>query len=386
MTGSTRSVIRRSASNIKLTTSDPYDPSDPDTSQAFAAGAGNYQITYNHPFQRASTTGWTVSVSTVSGPAYTTSTSGLVVVNPDTLTGGIHTHQLLVVLPGETYDPGNTAAFGRLGTPDFSTVTAHPNPVQAGDNFPVTVIGTDRFYNRIFDNQNPLVLVGADPTLFAAYNPSANFQIASGSNTITASINRSTTTATFVVNQQAPINTYTYSAATSTLFNVGQASATHAQLLIQGESALPGSPTGKTGTPAAMTAGVNYLATVNVTDAGYNITPSASARVKLVVNDPFSPTNNVQQDLLSGSTVYNLKFYTANPVGWLVNVSTTSGLGLSTDQSPLLPVTPNTATHVMVTVPGTDARARQRRRRRLERFGQRPGGGNNLARHRDDHG
>ena len=44
-------------------------------------------------------------------------TTGPVIVNPDTNTGGLHTHQFLTLLPGENYTPGNTAGFGRTGTP-----------------------------------------------------------------------------------------------------------------------------------------------------------------------------------------------------------------------------------------------------------------------------
>ena len=191
---------------LHLTTTDPYDPIDADVSLAVSTSVTGSSMTWTHQFQTASTTGWSVTVSTQTGPFYVGDTTGPVVVNPDTLTGGAHTHQLLIVLPGETYAPGDTAANGRLGAPDFTVATGN-NPVQAGASFPVTVIGTDRFYNRVFDTDNPSIVTGANPAFFAGYNPSANFQIASGSGTVLASINRSTNTASFFVNQSAPINT-----------------------------------------------------------------------------------------------------------------------------------------------------------------------------------
>ena len=154
---------------LRLTTTDPYDPSDPDTSVSLTASSTSVSgssVTWTHPFQRASTTGWAVTVSTQTGPFYIANTTGPVVVTPDTLTGGGHTHQLLIILPGETYTPGDTAQGGLIGAPNFTGSNGHAIAL-AGDQFPVTVIGTDRFYNQIFDTDNPLVLMGANAVLFS---------------------------------------------------------------------------------------------------------------------------------------------------------------------------------------------------------------------------
>ena len=372
---------------LRLTTTDPYDPSDPDTSLSLAvstAVAGS-SVTWTHPFQTANAAGWTVNVSTQSGPSYIPPRAGPIVVTPDTLTGGIHTHQLLLLLPGETYVPGNIAIGGRQGPVDFTATNGH-NPAQAGDVFPITVVGTDRFYNKLADADNPAVIVNTDPTLFPVYSPAASFTLNAGSNSITASIHRSTTTYLYANLAGAP-QTYTYLASTSTVFTVSPAAASHLQLLIQGESAVPGSPTGKTGTPVVMTAGAVYFATVNATDALFNRVNSASAKVKMVVNDPFSPTTNVQQDLLSGSVVFNLQFNTANATGWLVNVSTTSGPGVKhADQSVLLPVSANTSTRQIRDVAGPHDYSGQRRRVRRERIAQCANRGRRLESHGHDHG
>ena len=87
----------------------------------------------------------------------------------------------------------------------------------------MTVIATDRFYNRIFDSQNPSVLMSANATLFPAYqSPAPGFTVNNGSFTVLAAIQASTNSATFVVSQVAPVQTYSYSASTTTVFTVNQ--------------------------------------------------------------------------------------------------------------------------------------------------------------------
>ncbi len=57
------------------------------------------------------------------------------------------------------------------------------------------------------------------------------------------------------------------------------------QLLMPGETAAPGTPTGKTGTPTAQTAGTAFTITVNAVDANWNLI-SANDTVHLASTDP----------------------------------------------------------------------------------------------------
>jgi hypothetical protein len=340
---------------IHLATTDPYAPSDAD--QLINSGASNFTATYlTHTFQTASTSGWTVTATTSAGLGYTSATAGPVVVGPDTNTGGYHTHQFLALLPGETYTPGKTSApGGRTGTPFVGSGLSIPI---AGQNIPVTVMAVDRFYNQIFDSQNPAALISANPLLYPVYQvPAPNFTVNDGSFTVLGALQASTTTANFFVNQTA-VQTYTYSAATTTVFAVNQGPATQLQLLIQGETAVPGkmsAPAGKSGTPnngTSFTAGQFYSATVNATDSYFNLVSTAAAKVQMTVDDPYAIQNNIQQNLTGGTTIFVFQFLTANATGWHVTVSTVSGANLSSAQSSLLPVIANAPTKIMVTVPG----------------------------------
>ena len=348
---------------LTLATNDPFAPNYPDTSQSFVTGLGTFTVTYNHPLQTANSGGWTLTVSTRVGPLMAPASDGPIVVTPDTLTGGIHTHQLIALLPGETYTPGNTRRLpgGRTGSPFVGVGLSTP---LAGQFFPVTVIGTDRFYNQIFDAQNPPVTISANAALFPAYkSPAPNFTVNSGSFTISAALQSSTTTAKFFVTQTSS-QTYSYFGGTTTVFAVNQSSATQLQLLVPGESPVPGLLTGtpgKTGTPDAdlvagstqsFVAGATYFATVNAVDNFYNLVSTAAAQVAMTVNDPYALMTNVQQNLQGGTTVFVFQFLTANLTGWNVTVSTVSGANIASSQSPLLPVVPSTPTTIMVTVPG----------------------------------
>ena len=74
----------------------------------------------------------------------------------------------------------------------------------------------------------------------------------------------------------------------------------------------------------------------------------------MTVNDPYAPQTNIQQNLLSGTTIFQFQFVTANPTGWQITVSTISEVRLwPITPRRLLPVVPNTPTKIMVTVLGT---------------------------------
>src|SRR5439155_195778 len=63
-------------------------------------------------------------------------------------------------------------------------------------------------------------------------------------------------------------------AADSAAFNITAGTFTKLQLLVPGETAAPGTATGKTGTPSARTSGVAFNVTVNAVDANWNAVSS----------------------------------------------------------------------------------------------------------------
>ncbi len=340
---------------LSLTSTDQYDsPKPADTSLSIPIGVGNYETTYAHSFQTASPTGWTVTITTSSGPSYIPDTAGPIIVDPDT--NPSNTHNILILLPGETFVSGKTTGTpGRSGVPNFSGVLGSSIP-RAGDSFPVTVIAVDQFYNRVFDNENPLVQISADPFLFPTFSASNNtFTLSQGSATVNAILRRSTTTASLTVAQVTPYSTIYYSTGTSSTFSVNTNNPTKLQVLVPGETAVPGSSTGKSVTPPnTQTVGVTFNATVRATDDYYNLVPSAGGQVDMTTTDPYDTPVTQTQSLIGGATSYAIRFFTANPIGWQLNVSTSLGtaLQLISTTSAIIPVVPNSATKLLVVVPG----------------------------------
>ncbi len=352
---------------LRLTTTDPYDSPDPDTTATILQGAGNFSTTYTHKFQRQNTTGWYVTASTQTGPLYVSTMVGPVPVTADS--NAANNHYLIVVLPGEQFEAGKTAApAGRTGTPDFTAVLGSSVP-RAGDSFPVTVVAVDRFYNKVDDSDNPLVTISANPFLFPTYAPGASFTLTNGSATVNVTLRRSTGTATLSINEAAYGSGIEYSTGTSSTFSVVPNSATRLQVLLPGETAVPGSSTGKTGSADSdgnnsangdgiagniddFVAGVPYQVNVRATDDYYNLVTGATPKVTLTLTDPYAQPASQQQDLISGSTVYAVTFFTANPSGWNINVATSAGINLIPATSANAIVRANSATKLLVLVPG----------------------------------
>ena len=219
----------------------------------------------------------------------------------------------------------------------------------------MTVIAVDQFYNRVFDNENPLVQISANAFLFPTFSASNNtFTLSQGSATVNAILRRSTTTASLMVTQATPYSTIYYSTGTSSTFSINTNSPTKLQVLVPGETAVPGSSTGKTGSPLTQTVGVTFNATVRATDDYYNPVPSAGSPVDMITTDPFDTPATQTQSLINGATSYAVRFFTANPIGWQLNVSTSLGasLALTSTSSAVIPVVPNSATKLLVVVPG----------------------------------
>src|SRR5258708_38554747 len=64
---------------------------------------------------------------------------------------------------------------------------------------------------------------------------------------------------------------------------------TRLQVLLPGETAAPGTPSGKTGTPRAQTAGVPFSITLRGTDGAWNTVAAATDIVQPLASDASAP-------------------------------------------------------------------------------------------------
>src|SRR5205814_2058083 len=82
------------------------------------------------------------------------------------------------------------------------------------------------------------------------------------------------------------------------------------QILLPGETAAPGSSTGKTGTPTAQTAGTPFIAAVNAVDANWNTVTTVTDTVGITSSDANAslPANAA---LAAGTQTFSVTLKTA---------------------------------------------------------------------------
>ena len=173
--------------------------------------------------------------------------------------------KLLVLAPGQTNAPGTTSGVG--GTASAQT---------AGTAFAVKVLASDAYGNRINTVTDTIGISSSDP---AAVLP-ANAALVNGTNSFALTFK---TLGTQTVTA-SDLTTGSQTGTSSTL-TVNPGPFTKLQLLVPGETAAPGTPTGKTGTPLEQRAGAAFSVTVNAVDANWNLI-STNDTVKITSSDP----------------------------------------------------------------------------------------------------
>src|SRR5438552_2666626 len=145
---------------------------------------------------------------------------------------------------------------------------------------------------------------------------------------------------------------------TSPLFTVNAGAATKLQILLQGETAAPGTATGKTGSPTAQTAGTAILGgvVINAVDANWNVASSAASVTitssdanAAIADDNGATAGNL--NLASGTgTLSSFTFKTAG-----TRTITAAATGLTSNTSANVPVNAGTASKLVFTTSPSDS-------------------------------
>ncbi len=98
--------------------------------------------------------------------------------------------------------------------------------------------------------------------------------------------------------------------AASGYFALGKRAYTKLQLLMPGETAAPGTPSGKAGTPDAQTTGVPFNVTVNAVDAAWHLVKGATNMVSITSSD-ITATLPADGALMTGTATFSVTFGTA---------------------------------------------------------------------------
>jgi len=95
----------------------------------------------------------------------------------------------------------------------------------------------------------------------------------------------------------------------STFFRMVKRTATQLQVLMPGETAAPGTSTGKTGTPDSQAVGADVWATVNAVDENWNLVDYCTDTIAITSSDS-SALLPLNAPLVNGTGTFDVEFFT----------------------------------------------------------------------------
>jgi hypothetical protein len=209
-------------------------------SAALTAGSKTFSVT------NKTAGSWTVTASDTTHTGVTANTSPSFTVNAGSFA------RLQLLMPGETAAPGTST--GKTGTPSAQKTD---NPLT------VTVKAVDANWNLVSTASDTVAISSSD----ANATLPANAALSGGAQTFSVKFNTAgsrTVTATDITDSSKTANT-------SPSITVNLGAFARLQVLMPGETAAPGTTTGKTGSPTAQTAGTSFSVTVKAVDARWNV-------------------------------------------------------------------------------------------------------------------
>lgn len=314
-------IVTTATDEVKITSKDVY--ADLPANASLVSGTSAFTITLKTAGSR------TITATDVSDATKKANASPAFTVNPNTYTG------LQLLLPGETAVPGSPT--GKTGTPSTRL---------AGTYFYVTVTAVDAYWNKIntvtdlihFSSTDNTAILPADAALVSGTK--TNFRMTF------RTIGQYTLTAGNVTN--GAITPYTSPPVTVTAGTFYKL-----QVLLPGETAAPGSPTGKTGTPIAQTAGIPFNITVNAVDDAWNVISSAAPDIIKITSTDVNAVLPVNSTLPSGTKTFTVTLKTAGSKT-ITATDVTNG-AIKSNASPAFTINPGAFSQLQILLPSEKA-------------------------------
>ena len=238
------------------------------------------------------------------------------------------TTTMVTTLPGQIFTEGS----GNSGT-----VTAQT----AGTSFNIVSIRATDGYNSTLASYSGSKTIGyTGPGGSPTYTTAVDFTNGISTTTLATTLNKAQSTTI-----TADDGTYTGIASSNLTVNAG--TVTKLQVLMPGETAAPGTTTGKTGAPTTQTAGTSFNVTMNAVDANWNMV-SNTHTVAITSSDgnAILPSNAA---LVGGTKAFAVTFRTSSVSGWIVTASDVTGSPtLTANTGTATPVNPNTLDHFAI--------------------------------------
>jgi hypothetical protein len=244
--------------------------------------------------------------------------------------------QLQLLLPGEVAAPGT--ASGKTGT--------LPTAQNAGTSFKVIVNAVDIYWNKVLT-----VIDNVDITSANANFATTSAALVAGTKTITVTL-KTPGTATLTATDAADIT----KTSTSPTVTVNTGAFAKLQLLLPGETADPGSGTGKTGTPTALVAGVPFIVKVNAVDLAWNLVSSGTDEISITspagTNSDANAVLPPTATLTAGTATFSVTLKTVITAGTKLAANDVTNGSRAAGTSPLVILSPNTYSQLQLLLPG----------------------------------
>src|SRR5439155_739998 len=229
-----------------------------------------------------------------------------ITVNPGAFT------KLQILAPGESAAPGTST--GKTGTPTLQT---------AGAAFNVAVNAVDANWNLVNSVTDTVGITSTDSN---ATMPS-NAALAAGTQTFSITFKTSGS----VTLTASDVSDGSKSANTSPAITVNAGSFTKLQVLMPGESAAPGTASGKSGTATAQTAGTAFNVTVRAVDANWN--PVSTNDTVHITSSDSNATLPADAALSGGTQTFSVTLNTAGSATVTASDLTNGGIASNTGSS-----------------------------------------------------
>ena len=291
------------------------------------------------------------ATDTISPASAVTSGSGVVTFTVQSAVGGAAILTATDTTDSITVSQTATVTFIANNSVDHYTVIPSVNSTNAGGVFTATV--------QAYSISGPITDNSADGvTVLMSSSDAAQFD-ANGDGTYGDS-EKALTNGTFTINVKdlkAESVTLTASSGvptgTSASINITPGAFSQLQLLLPGETAAPGTGTGKTGIPASQTAGGGFSVTVNAVDANWNVV-AASDTVGLAAANDANAVLPANQALSSGTATMLLTNILAGG-GKTLTASDVSNGGIGSSTSLAYTVVPGAVARLVILAPGESA-------------------------------
>jgi len=180
--------------------------------------------------------------------------------------------------------PNTTADIGQVVVLSNVKVTGTANPIN--DNFTSPTLDANTWVVRASQPANVFMPSSDDAYIVNWTLPDLHFSLEmAASITGPWSDTGLTNTSTIGATKSVTIPKTILPAGRSAFFRMVKPVATKLQVLMPGETAAPGTANGKTGTPTAQQAGVNFDVTVNAVDGNWNIVNYVTDTVSITSSD-----------------------------------------------------------------------------------------------------